>query len=103
MLSWNAKIGLRTLFIAKSSIYDYMSSYWNFRLVCDGIVAVVIGIVISVLGLWILGVVFIGLGILCLWLVWRRRGISAKKGKEAGLKKEADGQYYPTQDNNNPP
>lgn len=79
-----------------------MSSYWNFRLVCDGVVSVVIGIVITVLGLWMLGVVFIGLGILCLWLVWRRRGISAKKSKDAGLKMGADGQYYPAQDNKAP-
>ncbi len=79
-----------------------MSSYWNVRLICDAVAAFVIGIVVTVFGLWFLGIVFIGLGILCVWLVWRKTGKGSKISKNSGLKKEADGQYYPTQ-NNNPP
>ncbi len=79
-----------------------MSSYWNVRLIIDGVVALVIGIVTAVFGLWIWGVVFIALGIVCLWIVWRRRNKSSRMGKNSGMKKESDGQYYPTQDNKAP-
>ncbi len=62
----------------------------------DAVAAFVIGIVMIVFGLWIWGVVFIVLGILCVWRVWRKKSKNSGISKNSGLKKEADGQYYPT-------
>ncbi len=63
---------------------------------CDAVAAFVIGIMMTIFGLWIFGVVFIGLGILCVWRVWRKMSKNSGISKNSGLKKEADGQYYPT-------
>ncbi len=71
-----------------------MSSYWNFRMVCDAAGAFVIGIIMTVFGLWIWGIVFISLGILCTWLVWRKASKGSKISKNSVLKKEADGQFF---------